>query len=84
MGHVYSLFGTLHEEGEVVLVATKTGEVVCRCQSFLEEAGDQFGERPLQMSGVVHEEWMSDVQRLFPVDTPFLLFSPMNSPTYIS
>ena len=81
--HVYSLFGTLHKGGEMVLVATRTGEVVWRCQSFLGE-GERLREGPMEPCGVAHEEWMSDVQRSPPMDTPFLLFSPMNTPTYIS
>ena len=84
LGHMYSLFGTLHDEGEIVLVATKTGEVVWRCQSFLGEGDEMIGGRPFQLSGVVHEDWMSNVHRPCPKDTPFLLYSPLNTPTFIS
>ena len=83
LGHVYSLFGTLHEGGEMVVVVTRTGEVVWRCESFLGN-GRESNVSQLQVNGVVHEDWMSDVYRLPPSGTPFLLYSSMNSPTYVS
>ena len=81
LGHVYSLFGRLYQGGEMVVVVTRTGEVVWRCKSFL---GNGSESNELLINGVVHEDWMSDVYRLPPSGTPFLLYSPVNSPTYVS
>ena len=79
LGHVYSLFGTLHELGEVVLVMTQTGEVVWRCGSFLKpQFGSIVGHR--EFDGVVHEDWMSDVDKLCPIDTPLLLYKGLDQP----
>lgn len=74
LGHVYSLFGTLHEGGEIVLLSTHTNEVVWRCESFREHRF-HMRLRQMQFSGVVHEEWMSDVHILCPANTPFVLYT---------
>ena len=58
LGHVYSLFGTFHEGGEMVLTLTHSDQVVWRCESFLEPGEVESGTR---QSSVVGEDWMSDV-----------------------
>ena len=74
LGHVYSLFGTLHEEGEMVVVSTQTGKVVWRCKSFL-EPGVGSPMRHGQLHGVVDEDWMNGVHKFCPTNTPLVLYS---------
>ena len=83
LGHVYTMFGTLHKGGEVVVVVTQTGEVIWRCQSFLGE-GKESNLVQLHHNGMLLEDWMSDVYTLPPRKTPMLLYSSVNSPTCIS
>ena len=75
LGHVYSLFGTLHEEGEMVLVSTHTGQVVWRCESLHRPPIPGRTASFKALNGVVHEDWLSDVHRQCPINTPFLLYT---------
>ena len=73
IGHVYSLFGTLHEGGEMAIVSTQTGQVVWKCKDFL-QPGLEI-ENLQQFHMVVHEDWMSDVYKLCSANAPFFLYS---------
>lgn len=75
LGHVYCLFGTLHDRGEMVLVSTQTDQVVWRCESFLQPGSEAARLRHVQLNGVVHEDWMNDVHKLCPANAPFLLYT---------
>ena len=75
LGHMYALFGTLHEDGCLVLVSTQTGGVVWECSSFTEPLEASRVATFKNISGIVHEEWMSDTCQICPPKAPFLLYS---------
>lgn len=73
LGHVYSLFGTFYEGGELVVVSTQTNKVVWKCESFLVQVSDS-SVTPMMYSSILHEDWMNDVHKLCPVNIPYLIY----------
>ena len=75
LGHLYALFGTLHEDGSLVLVSTQTGGVIWECSGFVQrlKSRDQVVNYE-ESAGVVRDDWMSSVYATLTPQLPLLLY----------
>ena len=75
LGHLYALFGTLHEDGSLVFVSTQTGGVIWECSGFVERQKPRGRVVNYEESaGVVSDVWMSSVYAALPGQLPLLLY----------
>ena len=76
LGHMYTLFGKFDGGDSLVLLSTRTGEVVWECLGFdeLQKSRYSMVYNYNTFGGVVRDDWMSSVYTTLPSQLPLVLY----------